>query len=135
MAKKERAVAVIIDDGKILIIHRFKSGEEYYVFPGGGVENNEPVEEAVIREAKEETGLDITIAKKLWESENKGRKEHFFLVDKFSGELRSGIGGPEESTQSADNVYRLEWLPLSDIKNVRLFPEPMKEKVLEEFLK
>ena len=116
MTSKNRAALIIIDDSKILLVHRFKNGEEYYVFPGGGIEEGESVEDAATREAKEETGLDVTISKKIWENKNNDRIEYYFLVDKFSGELATEIGGPEQKTQSADNVYRLEWVVIDKIK-------------------
>jgi len=109
-----------------------KNNEEYYVFPGGGVEDNETIDQAAVREAGEETGLKVTIGKKLWEYINGERTEHFYLIDTFSGELR--VGGPEETRQSKDNVYRLEWVPLEKIKKIKLLPEAMKERILEEFL-
>lgn len=135
MSTKNRAVIIIMDEGKILLIHRFKNGEEYYVFPGGGVEEGESVEEAATREAKEETGLNVTISKKLWENENKNnnRIEHYYLVDKFSGELATEIGGPEQKTQSADNVYHLEWVALDKINDIKLLPEEIKSKLLKSY--
>jgi 8-oxo-dGTP pyrophosphatase MutT (NUDIX family) len=45
--------AVIVRDGKILLIH---SNRGYYKFPGGGVEGNETDSEALLREITEETG-------------------------------------------------------------------------------
>lgn len=133
MATKNRAVLIFIHDNNILLLYRFKGGEEYYVFPGGGVEDNESIDEAAIREAEEETGLGVTIAKKLWEYENNGRIEHFYLIGEFSGELK--IGGPEQDRQSSDNVYRLEWIPLAKLKNIKLLPDIMRDRVLKEFLK
>ncbi len=50
----KRAVAIIIRDGKILLIHRIKNGQEYFVFPGGGIIEHENAEDAVVREIKEE---------------------------------------------------------------------------------
>jgi 8-oxo-dGTP pyrophosphatase MutT (NUDIX family) len=132
-ATKHRAVLIFIDNNKILLLYRFKNGEEYYVFPGGGVEEGEEILDAAVREAKEETGLDVTIQKPLWEYENKGRIEHFFLVDKFSGELK--IGGPEEERQSPDNVYRLEWVEFEKLHGLKLMPETMKNRILEYFPK
>ena len=38
---KDRVSAIIINDGKILLIHRFRDGKEYWVLPGGGVEQSE----------------------------------------------------------------------------------------------
>lgn len=48
--KRIRAVAIIVNDAKVLLIHRISHGKEYHVFPGGGVENGETVERAVLRE-------------------------------------------------------------------------------------
>lgn len=48
---------VIIKGKKILMIYRAKSGD--YKFPGGGVEEGETYEEALVREIKEETGATI----------------------------------------------------------------------------
>ena len=131
MATKNRAVLILINDRKILLMYRFKNGEEYYVFPGGGVEENETLEQAAIREAKEETGLTVTLKKKLWECKNGGRTDNFYLVDAFSGDMK--IGGPEEARQSESNVYRLDWIPLNKVKDLNLFPEAMKNHLLEEF--
>lgn len=46
-------------DGKILMALRGKYPEDIWVFPGGGVDFGETAAEAFVREAKEETGLDI----------------------------------------------------------------------------
>jgi ADP-ribose pyrophosphatase YjhB (NUDIX family) len=52
-----RATSVVLNEDNILMIHRFNHGEEYYVLPGGGVEEGENIETAVTRELQEETGL------------------------------------------------------------------------------
>ena len=52
-----RSSAIILRKKKILLIHRRKNSAEYWVLPGGGIENGETAEEAVKREVKEETGL------------------------------------------------------------------------------
>ena len=63
--KRIRAVAVIVNNRKILLMHRINNGKEYHVFPGGGVENGETVEQAVLREVQEETSLEVKIEKLL----------------------------------------------------------------------
>jgi len=54
--------AIIVDKKKILMIKRAKTKElhpGHWGLPGGKVEEGETPEEAVVREAKEETNLDF----------------------------------------------------------------------------
>ncbi len=51
------ARSIIIKDHKIAMVHSIKYN--YYKFPGGGLEQNETMEEALIRETMEEAGLII----------------------------------------------------------------------------
>lgn len=47
--------AIIFRDGKLALVHNGKF--DYYMFPGGGIEEGESQEETLIREVKEEAGL------------------------------------------------------------------------------
>ena len=52
--------AAIFRDGRVLIVRRARSpAHGLYTLPGGGVELGETLEQAVIREVREETGLAI----------------------------------------------------------------------------
>ena len=51
--------ALIIDDGHVLLAHR--RDIDWWNLPGGGMEIGETVEEALCREVREETGLEIQI--------------------------------------------------------------------------
>jgi len=102
--------ALILDNDKILLIHRFKYGREYFVLPGGHIEEGESEEEALIREIKEETNLDARIDKKLWTLKNPldNSENHFFLVTKFSGNLQ--LGGPELERNCEEDKHIFELL-------------------------
>ncbi|HTY44129.1 MAG TPA: NUDIX domain-containing protein, partial [Patescibacteria group bacterium] len=126
--------AIILANGKILLIHRFNNGEEYYVPPGGHIEKGESEEEALLREIKEETGLNAEIDKKLWVFKNPidKSKNHFFLVTKFMGRLH--LGGPELKRSTKNNRYTLEWHDLKDIFKLPILPKIAKKKVIKELL-
>ena len=86
-------------DGKILLIKRTKPDVVYWVIPGGGVEKGETEEQAIIRECKEELGVDIKVKELFLEIDSKkpeikGQKEYFYLCEVIDGKV--GVGkGPE----------------------------------------
>lgn len=128
----KRVVAVIIKDNKILLMRRIKKGQEYFVFPGGGIKDNESEENAIIREVKEELSLDAKIDKLLFQIENRGQEELYFLIKEFFGTLK--LGGPEKERMNKDNQYYPEWIDLDTASNLsNLYPEGAKEKIKELF--
>ena len=62
---KDRVRGILIQNGSIALMHRIKKINnevlDYYVVPGGGVENGESLEEALKREMLEEVGIGIRI--------------------------------------------------------------------------
>lgn len=52
---------ILIKDNKILLLRRYNTGfmDGYYSFPAGHVEPNETLTQAMVREAKEEIGIDV----------------------------------------------------------------------------
>lgn len=121
---RDRATIFIIDkNGKdgcdaILLIHRLKDGKEYYVVPGGGIEPSETKAQAAIREAKEETGLDIVLGDRIGENNTDEGCEYFYVANSWSGTL--ALGGPEAQRQSSANIYKLEWIPIERLDEINL---------------
>ncbi len=117
-----RASAVIVKDHRILLMHRTKPDRDYFVLPGGTVEDGETIEEAVVREAREETGLGVEITEKLGEIYD-GRNEkmhHLFRVKILGGKLE--LGSPEKDRNCKENGYCLEWHALEGLPSP-LYPE------------
>lgn len=63
MKRVDVAYVLLFDeyDKNVLLVKNKGSGASYYTLPGGAVEKGETLEEAAIREVKEETGLDVQI--------------------------------------------------------------------------
>ena len=94
--ERTRVAGIIFMDGGIALMHRVGvlkriDIQEYYTFPGGGLEEGETIEEGTIREIKEEIGIDVKVVKKLYEMESEkfNQKEYFFLCEYVSGKLSS----------------------------------------------
>jgi 8-oxo-dGTP diphosphatase len=126
---KPRACAIIIDYAarRVLLIHRWRAGLEYFVLPGGKIEAGETPAEACLREAREETGLVITLGPEVNSFVNLGRIEHYFVASSFSGDLQ--IGFPEQGRQSPENIYRLEWVAADQLPETNLLPERIRPVV------
>ena len=54
---RNSARSIIISDNKLAMVHSLKY--DYYKFPGGGIEEGESPLEAMVREVKEESGLEV----------------------------------------------------------------------------
>lgn len=109
---------------------------DYYTFPGGGLEENETLEEGTKREIKEEFGIDVEVIKKLYQIENgeQNKKEYFFLCKYLKGEFGTGTG-PEFSGDIKyldRGKYIPEIIKTEDIKNIVLLPIEIRDKFIQD---
>jgi ADP-ribose pyrophosphatase YjhB (NUDIX family) len=61
-----RVTGLLIEDGHILLVQQQVSSIRGWSLPGGKVERGEALDRAMIREMKEETGLDVNVVKLLY---------------------------------------------------------------------
>ena len=94
---KTSTAIIPYDENKILLIKRnTKPFKGYWALPGGRMDIGETIEQTIVREVKEETGLDVAIMRKIGEYIEKGLKDEVeyeyyptcFLVKPVAGELK-----------------------------------------------
>jgi 8-oxo-dGTP diphosphatase len=100
------ATAVIpFPTDKILLVKRLTVPfRGYWALPGGRVDPGETVEQTILREVKEETGLDVTVVSKIGEYHEQGVQDGAeydyypacFLVKVVSGEIKKQESEIEE---------------------------------------
>ena len=113
-----------------------KDFQEYYTFPGGGLEEGETLEEGTIREIKEEFGIQVKVVKKLYEmkSEKFNQREIFYLCEYIDGEFGTG-DGPEFNNDPRhidSGKYLPEIVKREEIEKLFLLPFEIKEKFVED---
>jgi ADP-ribose pyrophosphatase YjhB (NUDIX family) len=114
--------AVILQDGKIILVkRRAEPGKDRWSIPGGSVHLSEKVRDAAIREAKEESGLDIEIVDDrpldVFDSivsDDNGRTKYHFTLLEFLAKPKGG------SLQAAEDAADARWVALDDVKNYDL---------------
>ena len=139
-----RVAGIVPMNGGFVLMHRKnvirnKDYQEYYTFPGGHLEEGETLEEGVIREIKEEFGINVKVEKKLYELENSrvNMKEYFFLCEYVDGEF--GIGDGEEFSNNPEYKDSGEYIPeivkRENISNLIVLPLEIKEKFVQDLQK
>lgn len=114
---RERVTAIIVDKNKLLGFQAIDphSQKHYFFLPGGGIESNETLIEAAIRETLEETGFEIRITTPPltveytfeWNSEKYFCKTHFF---------RGEIASKTNATINEPSYHKgVDWIPIAEI--------------------
>jgi 8-oxo-dGTP diphosphatase len=111
--------AAIFRDGRVLIVRRARPpAHGLYTLPGGGVELGETLEQAVIREVREETALDIEPVdligfRQAIARDAAGRVERHFVILPFAARW---IAGEIALNEELSDAHWLEPAELSGLK-------------------
>lgn len=114
--------AVIVEGGRVLLIERaHEPYQGFWGMPGGAVELGETVAEALCREVREETGLEVevgdlvTYRDAIAHGPDGGVAYHFVIMYHrarvVGGQLRAG-----------DDAARVAWVPLPEADYLPLVP-------------
>ena len=124
---RTRAGIVLIQDDKVALIERHRGGLDYFVFPGGGVDEGESPEQAAIREAMEELGVKVAIKQKVAEIQlASGSRQVYFLVEQTGGKFGTGAGEEFSDADPDDpdeGVYIPVWMPVDELSlHEKIYP-------------
>ena len=129
-----RVGAIIIDSGEILMVRN--SGSPFYYTVGGRIQFGESAQEAVLREAYEETQIHLEIDRLAYIHENffamesDGELYHevcmFFLMKQNSSIRKM----KQLSFQEEYGAVEFHWLPINNLDGVHLYPEFFKAELL-----
>jgi 8-oxo-dGTP pyrophosphatase MutT (NUDIX family) len=122
-----RAGIVLIQNDKVALIERYRAGTHYFIFPGGGVDEGESPEQAAVREAMEELGVEVAIKQKVAEVQLGSKsRQIYFLAEQIGGEFGTGKG-EEFDDSNLDNpqkgIYIPIWMPVAELpEHTNVYP-------------
>src|SRR3712207_3685958 len=102
MSEAAIAAAIIVNDGRVLLVRRrVAEGELSWQFPSGAVEAGEAPEDAAVREAFEETTLTVRAVERIGERVHPatGRTMVYVACEAVSG--TAAVGDEEELAEVA----------------------------------
>ncbi len=132
MAAYARAVGIVIKDNTVLLMYRKSNGQEYWVFPGGGAEEGETLEQAVARELQEEASMEVKIDKLLYHHNLIDSKDqYFYLCTHINGEPKLGAGNEMEESDE-NNVFIPQWVKIEKLPELLLYPLEIRDWLIED---
>lgn len=127
-----RAIIVNKTRDKILLVKN-KGGNFWYP-PGGNWEpEKESIKDCAIREAKEETGLDVKLLKFMYAQEFRNAKRNKAMIELFwlcEAEEKE-INGHIDQDANGQVEFAL-WFAKDDLQDKKVFPEILKNRFWEE---
>lgn len=132
------AKAIIIDNDKLLLTKNQDDEGYFYLFPGGGQEHGETLEQAVRRECLEEVGEQVEVGSLVFIREYIGKNhehasfdydfhqvEHYFICN-----IENGQSEKTKPTNPDTNQVGLEWLPIDKLLDYRIYPKELLQQII-----
>ena len=125
-----RPATIIIKENKVLLVKSQYRDNEFFLFPGGGLEFGETLEEGAMRETFEETGIKIKIKKLIHINEYIYKKDWtkrsitcFFLAEP--------IDEKEINIQTTDNgkIKEAVWIEVEKLDKIDIRPKILIEAI------
>lgn len=129
MNRHTRYQGLIIQNHRILLIraYEFQTGLSFWVIPGGGIEPGESEVECLVREMKEETGLDVRVERLVIDldapPEGIYKRLKSYICTPVGGHLEAG-SEPEAADEG--EITAVRWFDLRDISgwSIELCKDP-----------
>ena len=135
---RQAARAIIIEGDKMLVMYRNKHGSEYFTLVGGRVNEGENIEQALVREIREETGLTITSAKLVFTEIHPApyNEQYIYLCDVAPhGDVAIQDYSEEGMMNKLDiNIHQPQWIHIDSFARIQ-FRTPQLQEAITKSLK
>lgn len=125
------AKAVIVEDGRVLTVRMRGRDGDYYMFPGGGHQTGETLEDTLRRECIEEIGCDVELGRVLWVRDYKEKNHDFAYLRPWFHQLEIMfecrlLGEPDMESTGDDGQFGVAWIPLAEIEDWPFWPKVLR---------
>ena len=116
-----RVAAIIVQGDSILLVRHVRDGRTYWLLPGGGVDYGETMEEALVREMKEEGNLDVRVKDLVIANDSIPPDKHRHVINlHFTAEI---VGGELRLDTNDPRLAEMKFVPISELLGLTFFPD------------
>jgi mutator protein MutT len=133
-----RAAAILIENGRILLVKQEVSATRHWSLPGGKLDRGESLEQCLIRELKEETGLDIRVKELAYITDRITGNDHLvhmtFIVERINNKTLPLEWKHDDPffSEACGAIREVKMVPISEMKTYG-FPPKYCQLALENF--
>jgi ADP-ribose pyrophosphatase YjhB (NUDIX family) len=114
---RPRACAAVLNNDKILMVCHQTPSRTYWTFPGGAVEAGETMEQAAVREVKEETGLNVKAVRLIFEEKYEAGVSYCYLAELIDENTVVNLDFlPEDESVFGTMLHSASWHYIKDKK-------------------
>jgi 8-oxo-dGTP diphosphatase len=129
---RHTARGIVVLNGSILLMERWRGNLHYFSIPGGGIETGESAAEAVAREIKEETTIVVTVERLVIEMRDEPNNHQIFLCTYLAGDPSLPADAPESLHTTPNNRFEPRWIDLVELENISLgYWQPVRRALIE----
>jgi len=124
-----RPTGILIEDQKILLIKQDVTEKRHWSLPGGKLEPGESIEQCLVREFREETGLDISVRELLYVCDRIHKDNHVvhmtFPVDRVEEKTLSLNWEHKDlhASSSAKTIREISMVPIEKLTTYGFTPQ------------
>lgn len=128
MIRTSARALLFIGEKLVIVKHQKEGFPDYYVLPGGGVEQGESLEDAVIREVREETGYQVKVVRlayyKTVFNDKDTSLDFIFHVTE--------VGARQKPRDPDNKIKEVMAVNATDLEKLHFHPKQLKERVFSE---
>lgn len=129
MRHRIAAGALVVDEGRILLVHHRQPGRyDFWVPPGGAVAGGEELAAAAAREAAEETGLAVEATRLAYVDElvigGETRQCKFWFLARVAG----GTLSVDAAAARAENIVEAAFVARAEMEGRMVFPPVLRDE-------